>query len=74
MLNTRYDPATRLGNAVRMTDLLPGSRLVTVEGWGHTARDTHSPCADAILTRYLVDRALPARDTTCQPGVVPFAG
>ena len=74
VLNTRYDPATRLGNAVRMTDLLPGSRLVTVEGWGHTARDTHSPCADAILTRYLVDRALPARDTTCQPGVVPFAG
>ena len=74
VLNTRYDPATGHRNAVRMTDLLPGSRLVTVEGWGHTARDTRSACADAILARYLVDRTLPARDTTCQPGVVPFTG
>jgi hypothetical protein len=34
VLNTRYDPATGHRNAVRMTELLAGSRLVTVEGWG----------------------------------------
>ena len=73
VLNTRIDPATGLFNAVRMTRLLPGSRLVTVEGWGHTARETKSACADAILARYLVHRSLPRLDVTCQPGIVPFA-
>ncbi len=72
VLNTRWDPATPHRNAVRMARLLPGSRLVTVEGWGHTARDTRSPCAQAILERYLVDGVLPPRGTTCAPGVVPF--
>jgi pimeloyl-ACP methyl ester carboxylesterase len=72
VLNTRYDPATDHRNAVHMTDLLAGSRLVTVEGWGHTARDTRSACADAYLERYLLDRALPPRGATCQPGIVPF--
>jgi pimeloyl-ACP methyl ester carboxylesterase len=72
VLNNRYDPATGHRNALRMVELLTGSRLVTVEGWGHTARDTHSACADRILSDYLVDRTLPPRGTTCQPGIVPF--
>jgi pimeloyl-ACP methyl ester carboxylesterase len=72
VLNNRYDPATGHRNALRMVELLPGSRLVTVEGWGHTARDTSSACADRILSNYLVDRTLPPRGTTCQPGIVPF--
>jgi hypothetical protein len=74
VLNNRYDPATPLRNAVRLTELLIGSRLVVVEGWGHKALRTRSTCADAIVERYLIDGALPARGTTCQPGLVPFAG
>lgn len=73
VLNNRYDPATGYPNAVRMSQLLTGSRLVIVEGWGHTTRDTLSACADRILERYLVDRLLPPPGTTCQPGIVPFA-
>ena len=72
VLNNRYDPATDHRNALRMVELLPGSRLVTVEGWGHTVRDTRSACADRILANYLIDRTLPPRGTTCQPGIVPF--
>ncbi len=56
-----------------VASLLIGSRVVTVEGWGHTARDTASMCADAIVERYLVTTALPHRDVSCDPGVVPFA-
>jgi hypothetical protein len=56
-----------------MTDLLVGSSLVIVEGWGHTARDTHSNCANQILQHYLIDQVLPVFGTTCQPGIVPFA-
>ncbi|MEV6490925.1 alpha/beta hydrolase, partial [Actinoplanes sp. NPDC051633] len=73
VLNNRFDPATGYRNAIRMAGLLPGSRLVLNEGWGHTVRETRSPCADAILARYLIDRALPPRGATCQPGIVPFA-
>ena len=72
ILNTRFDPAADHSNAIHMTELLAGSRLVTVEGWGHTARDTNSACADAILERYLLDQTLPRPDTHCQPGIVPF--
>ena len=73
VLTTRFDPATPARNARTMASLLIGSRIVTVEGWGHTARDTASMCADAIVERYLVTTALPRRDITCDPGVVPFA-
>lgn len=73
MINNRYDPATGHRNAVLMTDLLLGSRLLTVDGWGHTARDTGSECADQILERYLVAGTLPPHGTVCQPGLVPFA-
>ena len=72
VLNPRYDPAADHSNAVHMTELLAGSRLVTVEGWGHTVRDTHSACADAILERYLLDQTLPPTGATCAPGIVPF--
>jgi pimeloyl-ACP methyl ester carboxylesterase len=73
ILNNRFDPATRHDNAIRMTELLPGSRLVTNEGWGHTVRETRSTCADSILARYLIDGTLPQRGATCRPGIVPFA-
>ena len=73
ILNNRHDPATGYRNALRMSEVLPGSRVVIVEGWGHTARDSQSTCANRILERYLVERILPPRGMTCQPGIVPFA-
>jgi pimeloyl-ACP methyl ester carboxylesterase len=73
VLNNRYDPATGHRNAIRMTELLSGSRLVTNEGWGHTVRETRSLCSNDILARYLIDRALPPGGATCHPGIVPFA-
>jgi pimeloyl-ACP methyl ester carboxylesterase len=72
LLNTRFDPATPHRNAVHMAALLTGSRLVTVEGWGHTALATRSACADGIVEHYLLDRTLPPHGATCQPGIVPF--
>jgi pimeloyl-ACP methyl ester carboxylesterase len=73
VLNNLYDPATAYRNGVSMVKLLPGSRLVTVHGWGHTVRETHSQCANDIVERYLVDGTLPGRGVTCQAGIVPFA-
>ena len=45
-----------------LASLLPHSRLLTVHGWGHTSL-VLSPCADAVVARYLLDGALPAPGT-----------
>jgi TAP-like protein len=56
-----------------MDRLLPRSRLLTVNGWAHTALQTRSPCADGTLERYLTGLTLPRAGATCQTGVVAFA-
>ena len=55
-----------------MNRVLPRSRLLTVNGWAHTALQTRSACADGAVERYLVRLALPRRGATCETGIVPF--
>ncbi|MGL5861418.1 MAG: alpha/beta hydrolase, partial [Phycicoccus sp.] len=71
IMNTRFDPATRYQDAVSTESILPGSRLVTVEGWGHTTPG-ESRCADAYASTYLLTGQLPARGATCDSDEVPF--
>ena len=54
-----------------MDALLPSSRLLTVEGWGHTSLFL-SACADAIVSTYLLTSTAPA-GTTCTQDFTPFA-
>ena len=68
-----FDPATRYQGAVTAASLLPNSRLLTVHGWGHTSLFI-SQCADAAVSRYLVDLTLPPPGTVCEQDQVPFAG
>jgi pimeloyl-ACP methyl ester carboxylesterase len=72
VIGNRYDPATRYQGAVTLDRLLPRSRLLTLDGWGHTALFL-SACIDAHLNRYLLTGQVPARGTVCEPDVVPFA-
>ena len=55
-----------------MARLLPRSRLLTVEGWGHTSLGV-SACVDAYVSSYFLTSRVPPRGTVCQPDVVPFA-
>jgi pimeloyl-ACP methyl ester carboxylesterase len=71
ILNTLFDPATRYENAVRVSELLPSSRLLTVHGWGHTTL-FYSAAADAYVAGYLLTGALPDEGTVCDADVVPF--
>ena len=71
VVGTRYDPATRYEGAVTVDGLLPNSRLLTVEGWGHTSLFL-SQCADAIASTYLLTRAAPA-SSVCTQDFTPFA-
>jgi pimeloyl-ACP methyl ester carboxylesterase len=71
VIGNQFDPATRYQGAVTAASLLPGSRLLTVHGWGHTSLFS-SQCADAAASRYLVDLTLPSPGTVCEQDHVPF--
>jgi pimeloyl-ACP methyl ester carboxylesterase len=72
-----WDPATNYSDAVKASRLLPNSRLLSSNNWGHTAYGT-SPCATGATDRYLLYRALPPRGTVCagddQPFRTPLSG
>ncbi len=72
VIGNNFDPATRYQGAVTVSGLLPGSRLLTVHGWGHTSIFL-SACADAAVTAYLLNLTLPAQGTVCEQDAVPFA-
>ena len=75
--SNRYDPATPYENAVDTVGLLSGSRLLTVNGWGHTVltqvQVPPTPCALDYVTSYLLTGTLPPEGAQCGPNVVPFA-
>jgi hypothetical protein len=72
VVGNRFDPATRYQGAVTLAGLLPRSRLLTLDGWGHTSL-LQSACIDAHVNRYLLTSQPPPPGTVCQPDVVPFA-
>lgn len=71
LASTLYDPATRYQGALTVHSLLPNSRLLTVEGWGHTTLFS-SQCADQVTANYLLDPNSIVQDTVCAPDFVLF--
>jgi len=71
--NTLFDPATRHESAVTVANLLPNSRLLTVEGWGHGTVFL-SQCATQTVSDYLVNGTLPPEGKVCQQDSPPFDG
>jgi pimeloyl-ACP methyl ester carboxylesterase len=71
LVGNLFDPVTAYENAVAVTRLLPGSRLVTFAGWGHCAFDK-SQCVREHVGRFLVDGTLPPKGTVCPAGPNPF--
>jgi pimeloyl-ACP methyl ester carboxylesterase len=72
IVGNRFDPATPYQGAVTLARLLPRSRLLTLDGWGHTS-ESKSSCIDAHTARYLLTTRTPQPGTICQPDIVPFA-
>ncbi len=66
-----WDPATSYAGAVQAAQLLPNSRLVRSNSWGHTAYGS-SACVTGAVDRYLLAGALPAAGTVCVGDVQPF--
>jgi hypothetical protein len=73
VIGNLWDPATSYGNAVKVARMLPSSRLVSSDSWGHEALLT-SACVDNATWDYLISPLAPApKITHCRGDVQPFA-
>lgn len=71
IIGTRFDPATPYRNAEALAEQMPGSRLVTLEGYNHTSFG-QGACITGAVGKYLVTGEAPAAGTTCFPDRQPF--
>ncbi|MFK0200524.1 alpha/beta hydrolase [Streptomyces lavendulae] len=73
VIGTRYDPSTPYTGAQAMARELADARLLTNDGYGHTALfNNGSSCISTYESRYFVDGTLPPSGTVCRPDKVPF--
>ena len=73
VIGDRWDPATSYFSAVKVARMLPGSRLISSDSWGHEAAGT-SACVDNALFGYLVHPLARAPKVLhCRGDVQPFA-
>jgi TAP-like protein len=74
VVGNTVDPATPYQNAVAMSRDLADARLLTLDGYGHTALANPSRCVAAAEDRYFVTGTLPPPGTVCHQNALPFAG
>ncbi|MFE2990264.1 alpha/beta fold hydrolase [Streptomyces sp. NPDC059262] len=72
LVGTKYDPATPYADAQALAGELADARLLTHEGYGHTALINPSRCVKSYESRYLVDGTLPPAGTICRQDKPPF--
>lgn len=73
VIGARWDPAPSYDNAVKVARLMPGSRLVSSDNWGHQSAGT-SACVDNAIFAYLIrPLARAPKVLHCRGDVQPFA-
>ncbi|MFF4352023.1 alpha/beta hydrolase [Streptomyces sp. NPDC001530] len=73
VVGTVYDPATPYRDAQAMAKELANARLLTNNGYGHSALLNPSSCVNAYESRYFIDGTLPPVGATCRPDAPPFS-
>ena len=73
VLGNTYDPATPYQDSVQMAKELARARLLTVDGYGHTALLNPSRCVNNYESNYFVKGALPPNGTVCHQNQRPFS-
>jgi pimeloyl-ACP methyl ester carboxylesterase len=71
VVGSYWDPATNYKDAVSSAKLLPNSRLLSSNNFGHTAYGTGA-CATGVIDKYLLRGTLPAKGAVCKDAVQPF--
>ena len=74
VVGTTVDPATPYQDSVAMSHELADARLLTVDGYGHTALSNPSNCVATAQDNYYVTGTLPPPGTVCHQNALPFAG
>jgi pimeloyl-ACP methyl ester carboxylesterase len=74
VVGNTVDPSTPYQDAVAMSHDLADARLLTVDGYGHTALANPSSCVATAEDGYFVTGALPLPGTVCHQNALPFAG
>lgn len=65
IVSTTGDPATPHGAAIALAESIPGARLLTNRGEGHTIVGNGKTCIDDIVADYLIEERIPDDDPTC---------
>lgn len=71
VVGSYWDPATSYDGAVAAASLLPKSRLLSSDNWGHTAYGTGA-CATLVIDRYLLARKVPQAGKVCTAAFQAF--
>jgi pimeloyl-ACP methyl ester carboxylesterase len=74
VIGNTFDPATPYASAVAMARQLRRARLLTLDGYGHTALLNPSACIQRYEVRYFISGTLPPRGTHCRQDQQPFQG
>ncbi len=72
IVGNTYDPITSYANAQKLATIMPDSRLLTINGWGHSSWNAPSQCAQDNIANYLINQQLPPAGTVCQQDHEPF--
>ena len=65
IIGTLRDPATPYSWSVALHKLITNSRLITLDGDGHTGQGRGSACVDKSVDTYFVTGKIPATDLKC---------
>jgi hypothetical protein len=74
VIGNTFDNATPYASAVAMTSQLGRARLLTLDGYGHTALLNPSACIQSYEVRYFIGGTLPPAGTNCGQDQQPFQG
>jgi len=72
LLGNTGDPTTPYQDSVAMSRELARARLLTIDGYGHTAASNPSTCATGYEVGYMLTGTLPSPGTVCKQDAVPF--
>jgi pimeloyl-ACP methyl ester carboxylesterase len=72
VIGNMFDPSTRYQGSLAMASQLANARLLTVDGYAHTAFLNRSSCVNGYEVDYLLTGNLPPLKTHCRQDVTPF--
>lgn len=67
MIGLTYDTVTPIAGVRAAAARFPGSRVIEVQTWGHTALGKSNGCLRPATEAYLLGQRLPAKDQLCEP-------